>query len=183
MNFERSEDLIREGWDRQQVGIWYGAWSADDWRAASGKQNPADKLSTVASQRALGWVVPKSFADTVRRFAAISNSDWVFAYFDGELHFARLAGELRSNPEHPLNRKAEIFKYRNVTDKKSFRVRNLPDCFRLLPSAGRGNIHEIHGTNQRLVQSLAASCALYRNVMQDAHRTAGATAIKRSGRG
>jgi hypothetical protein len=64
-----------------------------------------------------------------------------------------------SNPTPIIlwNRNGEILKYRRITDEKTFRIGSLPDCFRLLPSAGRGNSHEVHGTNRRLVQLLAGS--------------------------
>jgi hypothetical protein len=40
---------------------------------------------------------------------------------------------------------------------KSFKLSHLPPIFLLLPSAGRANVHEVGGTNRKLVKILAES--------------------------
>jgi len=74
----------------------------------------------------------------------------------GAIHLAHACGPIQLAEGHVLDRKAERFKARKITGKKSFRLAVLPDCFQLLPPAGRGNVHEIHGT-RRLLEILAAS--------------------------
>lgn len=150
------EEFTAEAWARDEVGIWYGAWAHQDLhRALDQGKNAAEFLSLLPQQQELGWRVSKSYVDTAVRFSGISASDWVFVYFDERLHFARTCSDLQSAKSHPLNGGGEIFKYRSITDKKSFRLAVLPDCFRLLPSAGRGNVHEVHETNRKMVDLLA----------------------------
>jgi hypothetical protein len=152
-----TNDLISDGWTRKEVGIWYGAWSVEDLHNALRMSDPASELSALPSQVELEWRVTESSLDTAKRFEAISETDWVFAYFNSQLHFAQLEGWVQSDPGHQLNREGELFKYRKIRNQKYFRLNNLPDCFRLLGSAGRGNVHQVHGTNRILVELLAKS--------------------------
>lgn len=80
----------------------------------------------------------------------------MFVYFGDKLHLSKVCGKIKSDADHPLNRKGEIFKYRSITQKKSFRLGSLPDCFRLLSSAGHSNVYNMrNATNRKLVEILA----------------------------
>jgi hypothetical protein len=152
-----SVDRSAEMWDRAEVGVWYGAWTADDWQQAQTQANPLEHLNQLPTQAAL-WPMQQQYIDTVRRFAAISETDWVITYHGGALHFGRVEGPLQSNGGHPLNNHGEIFKFRRLRPgtTKSFRLNHLPDSYRLVPSAGRGNVHEFHGA-RALVEVLGES--------------------------
>jgi hypothetical protein len=154
-------DWTREAWERDEIGIWYGVWSAEDFRRAMDRRQTADPvqyLSNVPKQAALGWVPTKAYIDTARRFAALDTNDWVVVYFDEALHLGRPTGELESRADHPRNlASGEVFKFRKVSAKKMFRLSLLPDPYRLVPPAGRGNVHEFGETNRKLVEYLASS--------------------------
>ena len=150
-------DFSKQAWLRGEVGVWYGAWSADDLRQALRQPDPAGYLSSLPTQRALGWDVSAGFFQTTKRFADISANDWVLSYFDSAIHLGRLTEPLRSDPNHPLNLPdGQVFKYRPLGSIKSFPLRRLPDPFRIVPQAGRGNVHEFN-TTYDLVRILAAS--------------------------
>ena len=59
MKDDEQADHSEEGWKRNEVGIWYGAWTADDLAKALAKaekmDNPLDYLAEVPAQRRLGW--------------------------------------------------------------------------------------------------------------------------------
>jgi hypothetical protein len=151
-----SEDRFPQGWARGEVGLWYGAWSANDFVAALKTVDPAKYLSAVPAQQELKWSISKEWVDTVKRFYNIKGEDWLFAYYDEHLWLARATGAMESKSDHPFNVNRELFKLRMVGDKKQFHLRRLPDSFRLLASAGRGNVHEVHGTRP-LIELLANS--------------------------
>jgi len=141
------EELTREAWDRNEVGIWYGAWSAKDLVAALKRPGPLEYLSQVNKKNGSAWdVVPRGFLSLARRFGSITRKDWVLVYFDGALHLAHVCSEIRSSPNHPLNRGGELFKYRKISHKKPFSLDRLPDAFRLLRAAGRGNVFQPRGS-------------------------------------
>jgi hypothetical protein len=126
-------------------------------------------LTQINSDAGFGWPVKGSNLDTSRRFWRISESDWVFTYFDDSIHLAHMAPKVEGTV-HPIHsRGKELFKYRLLNSKKSFALSKLPDCFRLLSSAGQSNVHEIWGT-RRLVELLAGSdseldvCAKFRRL-------------------
>lgn len=146
-------------WSRNEVGIWYGAWSAMELDAVAKMPNSevATRLSNVPAQRSLGWEVPVSYVYTARRFTDIGFNDWVVVFFESSLHMARMCSDVKSDAHHTLNRGGELFKFRNIVHQKSFRLNRLPDSYRLIPSAGRGNIHQYNGTNWYLVHMLAES--------------------------
>lgn len=139
------EDVSKQAWERGEVGVWYGAWSAEDFHCAMTRHphDPGSYLSALPRQQELGWSgpVPASYVDTVRRLVGIGEADVVLVFFDQTLHLARASSELRSHTDHPLNREGELFKYRLITDKRTFKLNQLPDVFRLVPSAGRSNVH------------------------------------------
>jgi hypothetical protein len=73
------------------------------------------------------------------------SSDWVFTQYGGCLHVAQIApGKPINVAEYGCDK--EVYKARPITNKRSFRLSLLPDCFRLLASAGQSNCHEVHGT-------------------------------------
>ena len=140
-------------WDRGEAGLWYGAWSADDWRAAvlAAPSDPWSVLRDLPAQRALGWGEQLDLSP-IRRFEAIGSRDWCVVYLKDrrEIGLARLEPCLRSEDDHPLNYDygggcREIFKYRRLLERKSFRVADLPDAYRLIGAQGRsGNVHRFH---------------------------------------
>jgi hypothetical protein len=143
IKYDAREDLTRSAWEMNQVGIWYGAWGARELNAALKSENPLTHLSKVNAKRSLKWKVPASFLNNAKRFISIEARDWVVVYFDSTLHLAHIASELLSSRDHPLNRGADIFKYREINAKKSFSLNRLPDAFRVLRSAGRGNVYQL----------------------------------------
>ena len=153
----RNQNFGRQAWDQNEIGIWYGAWSAEDWQVAETQADPLGHLNRLPRQLAVGWGVTKSGIDTARRFTKIRGHEWVVLFFEDALHLACVTSEMFSREDHPLNGDGEIFKYRHIADKKTFLLSHLPDSYRLIPSAGRGNVHEFSGTNWELVKILAAS--------------------------
>jgi len=161
MRCRNDRDYSKDAWNREEVGIWYGAWSAGDWYAATqgaaSPQHQCGYLKALPHQTALGWnpALSKASFDTARRFANIADDDWVVVYFDGCLHVGHVIGPLESDIQHPLNCSPEILKYRRVHSRKSFSLALLPDEYRLIPAAGRGNVHEYWDTNRFLVKLMA----------------------------
>ena len=153
--FERSE----AAWDRSEVGIWYGAWTADDWRRAVAKHpsDPWQLLRDLPGQLALGWDGAVNVS-VVRRFEGIGPHEWCMVYLRGrrEIGLARLEPGMRSEDDHPLNQdygdgRMEVFKYRRVSERKTFRVAELPDAYRLLAAQGRaGTVHRLHAMRDQV---------------------------------
>jgi hypothetical protein len=156
MKYGAYEELTREAWSRDEVGIWYGGWGARDWRAALDSEEPLDYLSRINRKAGLDWDMPAHFFSLVERFVGIEASDWVLVYFDNALSLAHVCSEMRSAKDHPLNREGETFKYRKIRSKKSFSLDCMPDAFRLLRAAGRGNVFQPRGCGE-LVKLLGAA--------------------------
>lgn len=164
-------DLSEVAWDRGEVGIWYGAWTANDWREARCVEpnNPWSLIKELPRQQQLNW---KSAPDirAALRFEAIDPSDWVVVYLPGrsEIGLAHLEPELLSDIDHPLNERddatgaMEIFKFRKISDRKTFNLADLPDAYHLLAAQGRGNVHEFHAMHEhvRLLAELDDATAL-----------------------
>lgn len=155
------KDWTSTAWERNEIGIWYGAWSAKDLHCAienERNQKPEAFLSQIPIQREM-WEVPKSYVDTAKRLKGIKDDDWVFVCFNDALHLARVDGPLTSYADHVLNQTTdqgiELWKFRKVKEKKSFSLSWLPDFYRIIPQAGRGNVHELWGNNWRALQFLA----------------------------
>jgi hypothetical protein len=148
MKVGNEHERTREAWDLDEVGIWYGAWTAQDWQEAIQRyhDDPRRHLNSLAAQQDLGWEVTKGYADAAWRFADIAETDWVVVYLrdNQTIGLARVAGKLSSNPNHPLNTDAECFKYRKLKDKKTFEIGHLPDSYMLLGTQGRGNVHQFN---------------------------------------
>jgi hypothetical protein len=159
-------DVTRVAWEENVVGIWYGAATAEQVVRALELDNSeaVEFLSSLPKQKGL-WEQTKRNLDTIRRFFELSGRDWVFTYFDDSLHFARVVPPITSDETHKWNFDGEIFKFCSITAKKSFALSQLPDGFRVLTMAGRGNVHRI-GSADKLVRILAQS-ATVREALQD----------------
>jgi hypothetical protein len=157
-----AHDFSQDAWDRNEVGIWYGGWSESDLAAAERVSgNPgevATYLSDVPAQGQLDWKVSTNFVSTAKRFRDIPEDDWVIVYpaSSQEIGLARGSGDLASNANHRLNTNGELFKYRKIGDKKTFKISRLPDAYRLVPTQGRGNIHQFNDMREH-VRLLAGS--------------------------
>ena len=141
------KDYTEDGWQAGELGIWYGAWSADDLSHA----RQADDLNALLEQQKLGWKVRKSYYDTAVRFRDIAESDWVLVYLKRQrcLGLAQLGKPLQSRDQHIFNDKdGEVFKFRQITKKKSFFIEELPDAYQLLAAQGRSNVHELPSMRQ-----------------------------------
>ena len=150
-----NEDLTKIAWKKGVVGIWYGAWTASDFEKLLNlaRGEVADALTECNKRAGLAWKITPAFIDTAKRFWTISEHDWVFSCFDDSVHIAKVEGvEIR--PHKEFARGGEQFKFRKLKLAKSFVLNELPDCFRLLASAGRGNVHQV-GATRALVRLLA----------------------------
>src|ERR1039457_7255537 len=84
------EELTRAAWNRSEVGIWYGGWSATELSAALKSHSPREYLSTANKKHGHNWSVPASVLNNAKRFESINRNDWVFVYFDGTLGLAHV---------------------------------------------------------------------------------------------
>ena len=156
-----ARDFSDEAWERDEVGIWYGAWNADDLQNAhSSGHDVLTSLNLLPAQRQLRWKITLSHLKTVLRFESIAATDWILVYLPKQqtLGLAQIHGRMKSSPNHPFNNwndQGEIFKYRKVRTKKVFKISDLPDAYRLLSAQGRSNVHEFHGMRDH-VKLLAA---------------------------
>ena len=160
VKLDENHDLSSEAWQRNEAGVWYGAFSAQDLTEAF-ERSPNDALgylNDLPEQRDLQWTVRKNHLDTVLRMRGIPTEDWVMLYLPATqtIGIARLGGSLTSSQSHPLNGNGETFKFRTLSNKREFKLSDLPDVYRLLPSQGRGNVFVLRET-WRLVQLLLAS--------------------------
>lgn len=156
MKYGAYEELTQEAWRRNQVGIWYGAWGADELAKALQSEDALESLSRANKRHGLDWDMPPVFFNIAKRFKSISRRDWVLVYFNNTLSLAHVCSDIRSSPTHPLNRGGETFKFRRVRSKKSFSLDRLPDAFRLLRGVGRGNVFQPRGCSE-LIKLLGAS--------------------------
>jgi hypothetical protein len=142
------KDFTEDGWDAGELGIWYGAWTPDHLKSAAS----ADDLTNLDKQKELGWNVTPAYFGTSIRFRNIAENDWVLVYLKTRrcLGLAQLASPLLSSDLHSLNRNGEVFKFRKITNKKLFRIDELPDAFQLLPAQGRSNVYELHSMQQHV---------------------------------
>ncbi|WP_424946355.1 hypothetical protein [Candidatus Spongiihabitans sp.] len=158
-------DHAKRAWEMGQVGVWYGAWSPEELdnaiekRSEEGKVTALEYLANTKRQKKLDWgeSYPEKMFDTCWRFQDITeNRDWVVVYFDDALHLGQLQGGIETNEDHDLNNdNGELFHFRRLINKKCFPFTDLPDSFRLLTSAGRGNVHQHNDIYTRLLKLLA----------------------------
>jgi hypothetical protein len=169
--YEAGDNVTKDAWEEGIVGIWYGAWNPEQFEKtlSLSKSEATEILTKINIEAGLNWPIKGSYLDTARRFWRIAETDWVFTYFDDSIHLGRLASTVERVPHSTLTRNNELFKYRRLASRKTFSLSKLPDCFRLLCSAGRGNVHEVPGTAS-LIELLAASdsesdvCARFRSL-------------------
>jgi hypothetical protein len=153
-------DFTSESWTKNLVGIWYGAWRSEEFDKLSNRcEDDSElrvKLTEINAKRGLKWEITNSMVKTIWRFWGMKeSSDWVFTQYEGCLHVAQIA------PGRPFDVAEvrcdnEVYKARRITNKRSFGLSRLPDCFRLLASAGQANCHEVHGT--RALIELLCKC-------------------------
>ncbi len=153
-----SGDFADKAWDREEVGVWYGAWGADDLKEAiiNHSGNPQQYLMGLPSQLALGWTIDASPAV---RFHNIERDDWIVVYLQKsrEIGLAKMYGDIQSSKDHPLNNDEEIYKYRKIHQKKTFKLDKLPDAYQLIPTQGRGNVHQFNVMRSHI--ELLADCS------------------------
>jgi len=136
-------DQTALAWDRGEVGVWYGGWSADDLAAASSTEKPWEALSeSVNHRRHFTWSVSPNYYRTALRFASITPDDWVLVVARGQIHLGRLVGPVESDEAHPLNFEGQLLKFRRVTQQKAFPLAQLPEVYALVPQAGLGNVFQ-----------------------------------------
>jgi hypothetical protein len=129
-------DFTSESWTKNLVGIWYGAWRSDEFDSLSHRceddSELCRKLTEINAQRGLEWEVKNSMLKTVWRFWGMKeSSDWVFTQYDGCLHVAQIAQGTPFDVAG-FGCDKEVYKARPITNKRSFRLSLLPDCFRVL---------------------------------------------------
>lgn len=166
---EVHNDYSERAWNLRQVGIWYGAWSAEDFEVAKDQSKPQDYLNGIPAQQQLiekfgvkGKVGPSEI-HTIKRFFTMSDNDWVVACFGNAIHIGRVVGKPESNsgnddfnrPYPEADGIRELWKFVRITDTKSFPLSALPDFYRLIPQAGRGNVHQLLGNNRLSLEFLA----------------------------
>lgn len=158
-------DVSTTAWDRGEVGIWYGAWSAEELKRAR-QDNPREpwvQINGLEHQQALEWGNSLDIS-TIERFEKIGPDDWVVVFLSDRAQFglAHLEPEMHSADDHELNQPyptpgvKEVFKFRRTINTKVFRIEDLPDAYHLLAAQGRGNVHEFHGMRNH-VRLLAES--------------------------
>lgn len=155
------EDFTRRAWERNEVGIWYGAWTAEDFEIALQQDDPKDSLNRIQNEKGLAWEISNGSIHTARRFFhEIKSRDWVVVCFDGQLHLGQIADStVSSDQHHELNQGGEYWKFRKIApeSKKSFHLLELPDFYLLIPQAGQGNVFQYQGNNRLAVEILAES--------------------------
>jgi hypothetical protein len=153
MNFgPGGKDYASEVWNEGFVGIWQGQWDPEDLieacnscRLIKGYVTPkalARALNELISSRGVPSDISAEGGRVALRFDEMVAGIWVFTFFDRAIHMAQIAGdELRVLPQ--FNHNGDIFKAKPIMTKKTFRLAELPPSFLLLPSAGRGSVHEV----------------------------------------
>jgi hypothetical protein len=146
-------DRTQEAWENNEVGIWYGAWTMEDYEYALLNHPTAisDHLKTCSEKRNPEWKWNPDVGP-MRRFIGIKETDWVVVYLRKakEIGIARVCSSVQSRLNHPFNDGGEIFKYRKITNKKQFRIPSLPDAYSLIPSQGRGNVFQLRGMSKHI---------------------------------
>src|SRR5665213_2053974 len=97
MNTETT-DYSEQAWNNDTIGIWWGAWTADQFNEAvrnlgDEPNSIAKYLSELPAQKAL-WPVPPKGARAVCKLHNIDSDGWVIVYFSGRLGLARVTGPL-----------------------------------------------------------------------------------------
>jgi hypothetical protein len=166
LNFGTYLDLSEEVWARKECGIWYGGYSAEDFKHASeafpnlrwdtaDRKGAIDFINQTPGQRLCRWPEPKiddAFLLTANRFFnEIKGGDWVLFYLRSQnaLGMAQMSGDVYSEADHPNSEpdrfQGETFKYRKLYNQKTFPLNKLPDAYKVLSQAGRSNVYRIIG--------------------------------------
>jgi hypothetical protein len=78
-----AKDFTEESWGRDEVGIWYGAWSENDLaKAEDGAGNASEiaaRLSDLPNQAQL-WPMKSSYVNAAIRFRSIANGAFIVCY-------------------------------------------------------------------------------------------------------
>ncbi|HJU14955.1 MAG TPA: hypothetical protein VJ770_00670 [Stellaceae bacterium] len=155
-----TEDRTRDAWNRDEVGVWYGASTAQDCIDALVQNNvtPANYLWNLPANRALNWDITDGFFRPLVRFTQIPVGDWAVVFFreTQQIGIAQICSIIQSDENHLLNLNGEIFKFRKLCNKRIFRLSHLPGAYHLLPGWGFGNVNRINGLQKHvslLIQS------------------------------
>ncbi|MGH9439114.1 MAG: hypothetical protein ACRD22_14750, partial [Terriglobia bacterium] len=62
-----------------------------------------------------------------------------------QIGVAQICSGILSGESHPLNLREQIFKFRKLCNKKTFRLSHLPDAYHLLSTQGRSNVYRFNG--------------------------------------
>ncbi len=161
-------DHSKRVWEKHQVGVWYGAWSPEELDEAikrchchkRGKGAALEYMNNTPGQQKLGWKYTPQYFDTCRRFKDITEKkDWVWVYFEDTLCLGQLSGGIQIQKDHELNnRNGELFHFRHVINQKRFPLAELPDSYRLLAPAGRGNVHQQKNSVYTRLLKILARC-------------------------
>lgn len=163
------KDVTRSAWEKDIVGIWFGGWNAEEFAAAMQKSTVNEQrayLSQSPAQSRLFSLSAKDF-NTCLKFNSIASTDWVYVYFDEAFHFARVNAKMETSCSEAFNFKnaafpdspPELFKYRRITEKKSFKLGQLPTPFLILRSAGRSNVVHEHNDSYWILVKMLAGCS------------------------
>ncbi len=165
------DEYSQKAWDRDEVGIWYGAWSAGDFKDSYKKRDldaTVKSLNKLKVQKSLAkcshyWREHKIETQTIhtakRFFEEMADDDWVVIFLENEkaIGLAQIKGPVQSNYKHVLNTKCgEVFKYRQIFNKKKFLLSDLPDDYLLVSSQGRSNIHKLNAMKDHI--AILANC-------------------------
>jgi hypothetical protein len=153
----QGEDFSQRIWETHRVGIWFGAWDIQDLYAAydaypgiAGDRVTNTQIATYLNKtlvsRGLPANVSSADAALAKRFDELLPGTWMFAYYDRTLHVGQLAEEdTHDGPVH-FNVHEDHFKSKLVRNQKAFALSELPEAFLVLPSAGQGTLHKLHGS-------------------------------------
>ncbi len=141
-------DFTERSWDAGELGIWYGAWTAEDLE----KGASLAELNDLPAQQRLEWDVTGGYYNTAHRFCEIAATEWVLVYLKSRrcLGLAQLSKLLLSRQDHELNLSGEIFKFRKITSKKLFKIDELPDAYQLLAAQGQANVFNFRSMHQHV---------------------------------
>jgi hypothetical protein len=153
----KGEDFSQRIWEAGLVGIWFGAWDIQDLydaydaypgiaRERVTNTQIATFLNTTLVRRGLPANVSSADAALGKRFDELLPDTWMFAYYNRTLHVGQLAEEdTHDGPVH-FNVYGDHFKSKLIRNTKAFPLSELPEAFLVLPSAGQGTLHKLHGS-------------------------------------
>jgi len=146
-------DYARELWQSGRIGILFGHWTMDEVLDGSGLAvNRAHLHSAAVQSRFPEEAVRRKDVEKLRRWTneaetfllELQPDDRVLVAFDQHIHVGTVGQRYLADPiprEH--NGYIEFFKCRDVQNRKSFLVADLPSVFRLVPHTGRQTIQRM----------------------------------------